>query len=186
MEWLVKPLELWNRRDARSKLRFVRFTRPSVGAILLGIALLIVFLPVFWLAGGIRWLEVKVFPPIRPRIMPVNSVWIDAPSLPISWHRGWWFGCGLSNSGTANYCRLVQANGELVYGDEYLPCGTHSVTAEASIRLVPPPDDASMWLFEEGNNGVIGFLVNGDLLLPVVAQDKCTRVKARLNRHSSP
>ena len=162
----------------------MRFIRPSVSTVLLGVALVVVLLPFFWLAGGIRWLDVKVFPPRRPRFMPVNSVWIDALSLPISWHHGWWFGCGLSNSGTANYCRLVGADGELVYGGEYLPCSNHSVMDEARIRLVAPPHGASMWLFGEGDNGVIGFLADGNLLLPVSAQEKCSRVKARLNPRS--
>jgi len=68
-----------------------------------------------------------------------------------------------------------------VYGGEYLPCGEHSPIEEGSIRLIPPPVSASMWLFGEGNNGVIGFLADGDLLLPVSAQNKCGQVKGRLS-----
>jgi hypothetical protein len=59
------------------------------------------------LLGGIRWLDTKVFPPRRPKDMPRNDVWIDAPALPISWHHGWWFGYDTPSSGTAGYCRLV-------------------------------------------------------------------------------
>jgi hypothetical protein len=139
----------------------------------------------FWISGGINWLDTKVFPPRRPAFMPVNSVWIDAPSLPISWHHGWWFGCGLSPSGTANYCRLILANGELVYGGEYLLCTNHSPMDEASIRLVPPPHGEDMWLFREGIMGPIGFLESGDLLVPVSVQDKCERIKARFLPHRS-
>jgi hypothetical protein len=112
--------------------------------------------------------------------MPVNSVWIDAPSLPISWHRGWWFGCGLSPSATANYCRLIRGDGGQVYAGEYLPCSTHVAIAEGDIRLVPPADSGEMWLFRWQNNGAIGFLSDGDLLLPVPLKDKCSEVKARL------
>jgi hypothetical protein len=133
--------------------------------------------------GGVGWLETKVFPPKRPRFMPSGALWIDAPSLPISWHHGWWFGCARSSSGTANYCRLVDAaNDRLVYGEEYLRCSDHSPIDEASIHLMPPPDGANMWLFGERNEGVIGFLTDGNLLLPVSAQDKCDQVKARLRR----
>ena len=91
----------------------------------IGGPLILVLLPFFWLAGGIRWLETKAFPPGRPRFMPVNSVWIDAPSLPISWHYGWWFGCGVSDLGQSNYCRLMKVNGGLVYGSNYLSCRDH-------------------------------------------------------------
>jgi hypothetical protein len=151
-----------------------------VNFVLVSVTVIIIALPIFWVEGGVSWLETKVFPARRPHFMPLDSVWIDAPSLPISWHHGWWFGCELSSSGTANYCRLVRANGELVYGGEYLPCIYHLPIDEASIRLIPPPRGASMWLFSEKNDGVIGFLGDGDVLLPVSAQDKCGQVKARL------
>lgn len=151
------------------------------GKIILGcIALVIIGGPLFWMAGGVHWLNAKVFPPTRPRFMPVNSVWIDAPHLAISWHHGWWFGCGLSSSGATNYCRLVAADGKQVYGGEYLPCSSSSPIGEASVRLVAPPDSADMWLFAEENDGVIGFLADRDLLLPLSVRGKCNQVKARL------
>jgi hypothetical protein len=77
---------------------------------------------------------------------------------------------------------MVGSDDKLVYGGEYLPCGNHSPIAEGIIHLMPPPDGASMWLFGEKDDGVVGFLVDGDLLLPVSAQDKCGQVKARLTR----
>src|SRR5215469_12669863 len=77
--------------------------------VLLGLAVTAAVLPIFWFAGGIRWLDTKVFPPRRPKDMPQNAVWIDAPALTISWHHGWWFGCDVAHSGDANRCRLVMA-----------------------------------------------------------------------------
>jgi hypothetical protein len=145
------------------------------------ITAIIIAAPLFWVEGGCGWLQTKVFPPSRPRFMPVNSVWIDAPSLPISWHRGWWFGCGLSSSRTANYCRMVEAVGPLVYGSEYLSCSSRSPIDEINIHLVPPPRGVGMWLFGEGSNGVAGFLANGDVLLPVSAINKCGQVQTRMH-----
>ena len=100
-----------------------------VSKLLLGVAALVVAVLLFWLAGGVRWLDTKAFPPRRPQDMPQNAVWIDAPPLPISWHHGWWFGCDLAPSGTANYCRLVMANGKEVYAGEYLPCKSEDSTS---------------------------------------------------------
>jgi hypothetical protein len=74
----------------------------------------------------------------------------------------------------------VKANGNLVYGGEYLSCRDHLPIGETNIRLVTPPDQVSMWLFGEGNDGVIGFLADGNILLPVAAQEKCSQVKARM------
>ena len=142
---------------------------------------MVIAAPLFWMVGGLYWLDKKVFPPRRPRFMPVNSVWIDAPPLPISWHHGWWFGCGLSSSGAANYCRLVRGDDEEVYGGEYLPCSSGTPIEDVSIRLIAPPDSVNMWLFGEKNDGVIGFLADGDLLLPLSVREKCSQVKARLH-----
>jgi len=72
------------------------------------------------------------------------------------------FGCGLSSSGTANYCQLVDAEGPLVYGSEYLSCSSRSLIDESNIHPLPPPPGAGMWLFGEGSSGVVGFLANGD------------------------
>ena len=160
--------------------------RPSPTAVLIGVALVIVALPFFWLAGGVRWLDTRVFPARRPRLMPMNSVWIDAPAVPISWHHGWWFGCGVSDIGSSNYCRLVKPNGELVYGNNYVSCRDHLPMAEKNMRLISPPNDVSMWLFGEGDDGVIGFLADGSILLPVSMQGKCNQVKARLTPVSQP
>lgn len=99
-----------------------------------------------------------------------------SPSLMAS---GRWFGCGLSHSGTANYCRLVGTDGKLVFGGEYLSCATHSPIAEEDIHLVPPRSSGEAWLFTERSNGVIGVLVDGEILLPVTDMDKCAEIKAR-------
>ena len=122
-------------------------------------------------------------PPRRPRHMAKNSVWIDAPALPISWHHGWWFGCDISSSGTTNYCRLVGADGKQINAGEYLPCGRGSPIPESSMLLVPPPPRSfGMWLADNRLSSLspIGYLSDGDILLPAAAIDRCrelTRVR---------
>jgi len=86
----------------------------------------------------------------------------------------------MSSSGKANYCRLVMADGEEVYADQYLLCKSHLPIDEPAIHLVAPPDSFDMWLSAEGENGIIGFLADGNLLLPVNAQGKCDAVNVRL------
>ena len=158
----------------------MKVPRRSMNFVLMGIAFVVVAAPLFWLGGGLYWLEKDVFPPKRPPFMPTNSVWIDAPSLPFSWHHGWWFGCDLSSSGIANYCRFVGNDGKEVYAGEYLACGSHVAIPEANIRLTPP-DSSNMWLFRWQSDGIAGFLADGDLLLPAPLHDKCADVKRQLN-----
>lgn len=149
--------------------------------VLLAVAALAVASPLFWSAGGDRWLDTKVFPPRRPRDLPQNAVWIDAPALPISWHHGWWFGCDTPSSGTVNYCQLLMANGTKVYAGEYLPCKERSPVPMSKINLVPPPDQVGMWIADKRLNELapIGALREGDLLLPVAVLDRCDELKAK-------
>jgi hypothetical protein len=136
----------------------------------------------FWLGGGVHWLEKDVFPPRRPNFMPANSVWIDAPPLPLSWHHGWWFGCEISPSETANYCRLV-GDGQAVYSGDYLSCRTHAAVPEQALKLIAPPQGADMWLGAEHAEGVAAYTKDGDVLLPVAAIPKCEAVRARRVAH---
>jgi hypothetical protein len=151
-----------------------------VSRVLLALATLIVAFPVFWVAGGVARLDKTVFPPRRPKDMPQNAIWIDAPSLPISWHHGWWFGCETPPSGTANYCRLVEPDGNQVYSGEYLPCGATSPVPISNIALVPPPDE--MWIADKRlkEMATIGALHGGDLLLPIAVLDRCDELKNKL------
>jgi hypothetical protein len=112
--------------------------------------------------------------------MPTASIWIDAPALPISWHHGWWFGCAPSASGAADFCRLVKADGEQIYAGEYLRCSDGAGVAERDIRLVTPRDSSEMWLFGEGDDGVVGFLDNGDLLVPKSVMRDCTSLLRKM------
>ena len=148
---------------------------------LLALFALVVAFSLFWFAGGTRWLDTKVFPPRRPKDMPQNAVWIDAPALPISWHHGWWFGCDTPSSGTANFCRLVMANGIEVYAGDYLPCEDRSPVPISKINLVPPPDRVGMWIADKRLKELapIGALREGGLLLPVGVLDRCNELKAK-------
>jgi hypothetical protein len=74
----------------------------------------------------------------------------------------------------------VGADGTLVYGGEYLSCAARAPIAEGDIHLVSSPDSEAEWLFAERNKGVVGFLADGEILLPVAVLDKCAEVKARL------
>jgi hypothetical protein len=155
-------------------------SRQNLGPkLLIGLVAILAALLLFWIFGGMRWLDTQVFPPQRPKNMPKNSIWVDAPALPISWHHGWWFGCDMSSSGTANYCRLVMANGEEVYAGEYLPCGGKSPVPVSKMELVQPPDSWEMWIGDNRLDGLapIGFLRNGNFLLPVIVLDHCDKLK---------
>lgn len=147
--------------------------------VLFGFVALVVAFPIFWFGGGIGWLETKVFPPRRPTDMPANSIWINAPALPISWHHGWWFGCDVAQSGVANYCRLVMANGEEVYAGEYLPCGSKTPLPVSTRDLVAPSHSGAIWIADNRLKTLapVGVLRNGDLLLPVDVLDRCEKFK---------
>ena len=154
------------------------FSKWLLRVVALSVALL-VGLPLFWISGGNTWLDTKVLPPRLPKDMPQNSVWIDAPALPLSWHHGWWFGCEVTPSGTANFCRIVKANGEQVYAGDYLPCESKTPLPISTKDLVAPPDGDAIWITDTRLSTIapVGTLRNGDLLLPVAVLDRCANFK---------
>jgi len=137
---------------------------------------LAVGLPIFWVEGGCTWLQTRVFPPRRPRIMPLNSVWIEA-HLSQSHGIGRVVWLRIVHSGTANYCRLWDGR-KLVYGGEYLSCATHSPLRK-KIFIWSSRSSGSVALHREEQR-CIGLLADGETLLPVTDMDKCAEIKARL------
>src|SRR5215472_5726090 len=115
-------------------------------------------------------------PSPRPKMMPQNSVWIDAPSLPFSWHHGWWFGCWIDSDGHSDRCRLWNAPLESpVYEGQYVSCETHSPVAANHLILKAPSDSAQMWVRVASADllAPAAFLQNGNFLVPVDAPRGC-------------
>jgi hypothetical protein len=147
---------------------------------MLALVILICCAVLFWVEGWVPWLEKEVFLPRRPSFMPTNSVWIDAPPLPLSWHHGWWLGCGVSASGATNYCRLVE-DGHTIEAGDYLSCRTRAAVPEQALKLIAPPGGSQdMWLFDLQLGGIVAFTKDGAVLLPAGAMAKCDAVRARL------
>jgi hypothetical protein len=145
----------------------------------------------FWFFGGLWWLQTSVFPPHKPSNMPLNSIWIDAPPLPISWHYGWWFGCDIDKVKEANHCTLFASrdplNGwpkdSIVYSGSYLSCRTRNAVPAAELKLRAPKDSMKMWIQRPGSSyedrsAPAGFLRNGDVLIPDDSLSKCDEVLA--------
>ena len=133
---------------------------------------MIVGLPVFWIAGGVSWVK-HFLPPKRPVRMPTSSVWIEDPSSPFAWHRGWWFGCTVSASGKTNHCQLITGEEEEVYAGDYLPCGGKKPVSVENLKLGVPLNPSQMWVQVEKDWAAAGFLEDGKILLPVGALAQC-------------
>src|ERR1700744_2099644 len=75
-----------------------------------------------------------------PSSMPRDSVWIPGMPLPISWHRGWWFGCWIDTDGHSNRCRLYDK--QVLYDDLYVSCDDKAPVRPSELKLKPPPDSS--------------------------------------------
>jgi hypothetical protein len=47
----------------------------------------------------------------RPSDMPHNSIWIEAPAVPLGFYRGWWLGCWIDSDHISNRCRFWSSGG---------------------------------------------------------------------------
>jgi hypothetical protein len=133
---------------------------------------------VFWLAGGVHWLNTRVFPPVKPAYMPANSIWIEGLALPISWHHGWWLGCSPRPDQTTYKCTLVSGRGEVVSDGAYVRCGGTPGDVDKSTEIVPPVELPKMWVANpKGELIPVAFLRDGGLLVPIDLPQTCEELK---------
>jgi len=116
--------------------------------------------------------------------MPVESVWVDAPTLPFSWHHGWWLGCWIDGDGHSDRCKLWGAGlkNPVVFDGQYVSCETHFAVAADELKLKAPSDSMQMWVgvpSEERLAPAI-FLQNGEHLVPIEATHGCEELMEKL------
>ena len=151
-------------------------TPKLIAVIVVGIILAVVGIDVFS-----RWAAQQ-----RPKLpvdMPSDSVWIDAPALPFSWHHGWWFGCWIDSNGYSNRCRLwTEKAPQVVSEGLYVSCDTGSPVPADELRIKAPVESMHMWvgLNQNGDIAPAAFLQNGKFLVPVRAPHGCEDLKKNL------
>jgi hypothetical protein len=125
-------------------------------------------------------------PSPRPKDMPADSVWIPAPTLPFSWHRGSWFGCWIDSDGHSNRCRLWNAGKEnpLIFEGQYVSCQNHSPVPANELRLTVPANPVGLWVVFKSENQLVpaAALQNGEYLVPVDSERGCEQLQQSLAR----
>lgn len=116
-------------------------------------------------------------PSLRPSSMPTDSVWIEAPALPFSWHHGWWFGCWINSDGLSDRRRLWSQGLEnpIVFDGKYISCENQAPVPANELKLMPPPDSMQMWVGVTSGEvaAPAAFLQNGKHLVPVASPHGC-------------
>jgi hypothetical protein len=149
----------------------------------------IAFKMTWWVIGGILAIYIVLAwwgaqPSKRPANMPSDSVWIDAPTLPFSWHHGWWFGCWIDADGVSNRCRLLAARSDnlVVYEGLYVSCDSNSPVPANELKIKAPVESMHMWvgINQSGDIAPAAFLQNGKFLVPVKAPHGCEVIKKNL------
>lgn len=120
----------------------------------------------------------KAFEARRPKDMPPNSIWINAPAVPFGFYRGWWEGCSLTPDQTANYCRLSarDLHPPTVYEGRFMPCNGASPAPLGELDLKPPQETGGMWIFP----GFVAFLRDGRILVPLENLGDCRKILDRI------
>jgi hypothetical protein len=117
-------------------------------------------------------------PAARPKSMPVESVWIEAPTLPFSWHHGWWFGCWIDTDGKSDICQLWGSGMKdpVVFEGQYVSCEDHFPISTHELKLKAPPDSFQMWVSVSSGIAPAAFLQNGKHLVPVGSPHGCQQL----------
>ncbi len=122
-------------------------------------------------------------PSPRPKNMPLDSIWIDAPAVPFGWHRGWWFGCWIDSDGHSNRCRFFDGETpQVVYEGLYVSCDSGSPVPANELKIKAPVESMHMWvgLNQNGDIAPAAFLQNGEFLVPVRSPHGCEELKKNL------
>lgn len=146
------------------------------------------WIPLVLLLGAVAGIGVLWWwgnqPAPRPKSMPSNSVWIEAPTLPVSWHKGWWFGCWIDSDGRSDRCRLWRPGSDnpVVYDGLYVSCDTHSPLPADKLKLKAPDDSMQMWVSvpSHAEFAPAAFLQNGDYLVPLGAPHACEELQKEM------
>lgn len=105
-------------------------------------------------------------------------VWIDAPKIPILWHRGWWLECHRNSD---IRCTLESGGDHtIIYSGVYFPCDSAlAVSSFISVRASLTPD---MWVVTPGDNQLapVVRLQDQSLLVPISVSAQCEQIKKRL------
>ena len=80
---------------------------------------------------------------------------------------GAWIACGTDRAEQANWCRVTDAHGQVVYEGDYLPLRSQAPLTLSQINL-SHADPAKLWVSgpSEGSPVPVIPLVGGDILVP--------------------
>jgi hypothetical protein len=112
----------------------------------------------------------------RPKGMPKNSIWIDAPHVPFGFYRGWWQGCWKDKDRTVTRCKLWGSGVGTVYVGEYVPCDAQPILEK---ELILEPRSEMWWTTSEKMSGLVPvvLLQDGRTLVPKDTLDVCAKLK---------
>jgi hypothetical protein len=151
-----------------------RYPVPTVAtAIVLSLTALFLF---FFVC--VPWYQAR-----RPSHLPANSIWIDAPHVPLGFNRGWWQGCWVSVSSRNIHCELWGAGGlGTVYAGEYVPCDGLALPLPADLVLKEPRDLWAASQIARKRLLPVVLLRNGRFMGPTEAPDTCVEIYRRMNK----
>lgn len=120
---------------------------------------------------AVPWYQARL-----PKDMPKNSIWIDAPRVPLGFYHGWWQGCWAEMNGRTTQCKTWGPRVGTVYTGEYGACDGHPVSF-AELSLDSRRSDM-WWTSSARMNRLlpVAVLQNGRKLVPKDAPDACANL----------
>jgi hypothetical protein len=116
-------------------------------------------------------------PPTRPKDMPPDSVWIEAPVAPFDFSpRGYWLGCWLDTLRNLNRCCVTDWRGHVEFQDEYKALSGSEPVPQTDLRLrLVDTAQLSTWSDSYQAMVPIALLTDGQILVPTKAYDELRR-----------
>ena len=107
--------------------------------------------------------------PAIPRDMPGSSYFVEsAYNVSRNEWKGKWIACHADVAEGADYCRVTDVKGVVIYQGEFMPVNGPQAVPADQLRVASADDDKDLWVHGPAEDGPVPAirLENGEILVP--------------------
>jgi hypothetical protein len=126
---------------------------------------------------------VNALHPTLPKDMPGNAQFLQSGyDVARNEPKGEWIACRPDAAQDANFCRVTDAHGMVIYQGDFLPIYSRGPVQEANLKVSTSEQEKNLWIDGPTSDGPVPVipLADGDVLVPVADQPA---LAARWNRN---
>jgi len=116
---------------------------------------------------------VKALYATLPKDMPANAQFLQSGyDVARNEPKGEWIACSVDAGQNANFCRVTDPHGMVIYQGDFLPVSGMAAVPEQDLKASTNEEEKDLWVHGPTDDGPIPVipLANGDVLAPIADQ----------------